>query len=64
MKTDVMPSFVQMDAEELRQLTVEVKETIARGFEAETKPARKFGPADLWNIRRSAKTAFSLMNRR
>jgi hypothetical protein len=64
MKNDVMSSVVQMNAEELRQLTAEVKETIARGIEVNQKPSRKFGVADLWNIRRSGKTANSLINRR
>jgi len=62
MKTDVMPSFVQMEEDELRQLTAEVKETLAREFELKAKPG-KFSSADLWNIRRSAKTAYALRNR-
>jgi hypothetical protein len=64
MKTDVMPSLVKMDAEELRQLTAEVKETIARDIELGRKPAKTFSAADLWNIRRSMKTATGMMNRR
>ncbi len=64
MKTDVMPSIVQMEAEELRKLTTEVKETIARDVELGHKASRTvFGVADLWNIRRSMKTMSSLRRR-
>jgi len=64
MKTDVMPSLVQMGAEELRQLTAEVKETIARDIELGHKPAKKFSAVDLWNIHRSRKAANSMFTRR
>lgn len=63
MKNDVMPSIVQMEADELKQLTAEVKETIATGFKAQTakQTGRSFGIVDLWNIRRNVKLASSLM---
>lgn len=69
MKNDVMPSIVQMDADELKTLLTEVKETVATDPIAlgitmpkkETNPS--FGAADLWNIRRTAKSASSMMRR-
>jgi hypothetical protein len=57
MKNDVMPSLVRMEPEVLRTLVKEVKETVAKDIQLP--PVRKpsFGIADLWNIRRKAKTA-------
>ena len=65
MKNDVMPSIVQMEAEELKQLTAEVKETIATNIKLEKTKTnnRSFGIVDLWNIRRNARSASSMMGR-
>jgi hypothetical protein len=63
MKNDVMPSIVQMDADELKTLLTEVKETVATGVVLPAQPKRSFNAADLWNIRRNAKTANSLRRR-
>lgn len=60
MKSNVMPSIVQIEANELKQLVTEVKETVATGIvnvnKAKTK-ASSFGVVDMWNIRRGAKLA-------
>jgi hypothetical protein len=56
MKNDVMPSIVQMDADDLKALLTEVKETIATDYKA-AQPAKQFTVVDMWNIRRSAKSA-------
>jgi hypothetical protein len=69
MKNDVMPSVVQMDSDELKNLLTEVKETVATdplviGYampEKKIKPS--FGIADLWNVRKTAKSASSMMRR-
>ena len=63
MKNDVMPSIVQMDADELKNLLTEVKETVATGFTmpAQTKPL--FTVADLWSIRSKSKSASSMVRR-
>lgn len=62
MKSNVMPSIVQIEANELKQLTTEVKETVATGM-VQVKPANtktpSFGVIDMWNIRRGAKIARS-----
>lgn len=63
MKNDVMPSVVRVDAEVLKTLLTEVKETIATDFSMPAPTRKSFGTADLWNIRRTAKTASSLMRR-
>jgi hypothetical protein len=65
MKNDVMPSIVQMDADELQRLTAEVKETVAVNIKLskEKRIDRPFGIVDLWNIRRNAKSAGSMMRR-
>jgi len=63
MKNDVMPSIVQMEAEELHQLTRVIKETIDSNFRLPKEKAnrRSFGIVDLWNIRRNSRSAASMM---
>lgn len=57
MKNDVMPSLVRMEPEVLRTLVKEVKETVAKDIQLPPGRKTSFGIADLWNIRRKAKTA-------
>jgi hypothetical protein len=52
MKSDVMPSIVQMEPSVLRQLTAEVKETVATDVDLAKENKSSFGINDLWNIRR------------
>ncbi|MEI9807676.1 MAG: hypothetical protein WDO16_07240 [Bacteroidota bacterium] len=63
MKSDVMPSIIQMDAEELQQLTAEVKETVATGIQLPQAKKKSFGVVDMWNIRRNAKSASTMLRR-
>lgn len=65
MKNDVMPSIVQMGTDELQELTAEVKETVASNLKLvkRTPLSRSFGIADMWNIRRNAKSASAMMRR-
>ena len=62
MNTNVMPSIVQIEKEELKNLVNEVKETVAT--DAANQPLitkeKKFGIVDLWNCHSSMRTAFSL----
>ena len=53
MNSDVMPSRIQMEKEELKQLTQEVKETLDM-IQSDDKT---FGTADLWNLQRKMKSA-------
>ena len=58
MKSNVMPSIVQIEANELKQLVTEVKETVATGIvQVKQKKTNSFGVVDLWNIRRGARIA-------
>ncbi len=57
MKSDVMPSIVRMEREVLENLVKEVKETVATDIQLPKVSKPSFGIADLWNIRRNAKTA-------
>ena len=59
MKSDVMQSIVQIEAEILNGLVAEVKETLATNIKKTKKPERSFGIVDLWNIRRNARSAAS-----
>jgi hypothetical protein len=66
MKNDVMPSIVQMDAEELQQLVKEVKETVASLIqhpEIRQNAKSTFGHLDMWSIRRNFKSAGNIMKR-
>lgn len=58
MKSNVMPSIVQMEANELNQLVSEVKETVATGaVRVKNNNRRPFGAVDMWNLRRGVKIA-------
>lgn len=57
MKNDVMPSIVRMEPEILKNLVKEVKETVAKDYQLPKPSKPSFGIADLWNIRRKARTA-------
>ncbi|MBL7757097.1 MAG: hypothetical protein J0H92_07665 [Sphingobacteriales bacterium] len=62
MKSDVMPSIIQMEADELKSLLTEVKETVATVVMPEAKKA-SFGTVDMWNIRKGAKSASNMLKR-
>lgn len=49
MKQDVMPSIVKMDSEMLKNLTTEVKETLATDIQMSTQKKR-FTLVNLWKI--------------
>ena len=61
MKNNVTQSIVQIEANELKQLVTEVRETVATGM-IQVKQVKNtelnFGIVDLWNIRRGMKTVF------
>ncbi|MBC7872777.1 MAG: hypothetical protein H7Y01_02210 [Ferruginibacter sp.] len=63
MKIDAMPSIVQMEPEVLNNLVREVKETLATNIQLPGEKRRLFTIADLWNIRRNARTAQDRFNR-
>lgn len=59
MKSNVMQSIVQIEANELKHLVTEVRETVATGMVhvKQVKSTPTFGIVDLWNLRRGMKTA-------
>ena len=58
MKSDVMPSIIQMEYGVLQDLLTEVKETVAKDIKMPAQaPKKTFGVVDLWKIRRNAKLA-------
>ena len=63
MNSDLMPSIVQMDEAIFKNLVAEVKETIATGITMIEEPKQSFGVADLWNIRKTAKSASTMVRR-
>jgi hypothetical protein len=62
MNSNVMPSIVKIEKESLRKLVEEVKETLATDINLvnDISKQRSFGVVDLWNRRRSMRTATSL----
>jgi hypothetical protein len=56
MNEDAMPGIVRLTKEELRELTTEVKETIAF-FELKEKTHKSFTAAQLWFRRRYMRSA-------
>ena len=63
MKSDVMPSIIQMEPEVLNNLVREVKETLATDIEMPEVKKQLFTSADMWNIHRNARTAQSRFRR-
>jgi ADP-dependent phosphofructokinase/glucokinase len=61
MNNNVMPSIVQIEAEKLRNLVNEVKETVATNINTQPRiiNQKKFGIVDLWNCQKMMKTATS-----
>jgi hypothetical protein len=60
MKSNVMPSIVQIDAKQLKALVNEVKETVATDLIQVNKgqiTSPSFGIVDMWNIHRNSKSA-------
>ncbi len=59
MNSNVMPSIVKIEKENLRKLVEEVKETLATNINMGTPVSKQksFGIVDLWNRRRSMRTA-------
>ena len=62
MNSNVMPSIVQIEKENLEKLVTQVKETLATNINLQpTKIKNKrFGIVDLWNCQRNVRTAASM----
>jgi hypothetical protein len=57
MRIGALSSIVQIEPEILNNLVREVKETLATDIKMPEVKKQLFTSADLWNIRRTAKTA-------
>ncbi|GGA83856.1 hypothetical protein [Puia dinghuensis] len=57
MKSDLVHSIVQMEANILKQLVTEVKETVATEVELPRARKSSFGVTNLWAIRRKSRYA-------
>jgi hypothetical protein len=55
MNSDVMHSKVQMEPAILKNLTAEVKETLAKELVPANNRKSSFGAVQLWNIRRNGR---------
>lgn len=64
MKSDVMPSRVQMEAGILKNLLSEVKETVATDFVMPKLEKISFRAVNLWRIQRNSKLANGYFRRR
>ena len=56
MKSEVMPSVIQMEQDELQTLMTEVKETIATEFVMPAQSRKAFTHLNMWNIHRQRKS--------
>ncbi len=62
MNSNVMPSIIQIEKENLEKLVTQVQETLATNINLQpTKIKNKtFGIVDLWNCQRNVRTAISM----
>ncbi len=62
MKSNVMPSIVIIEPNELNELMTTVKETLAMEYLPNGKATKQrgFGVIDLWNCRKNMRTARTL----
>ena len=63
MNTTITTAHVQMHPDELKKLVTEVKETVATDLDINQTVKPTFSEIDIWNIRRSMKTARMLWNK-
>ncbi|HEY8690062.1 MAG TPA: hypothetical protein VIM07_12570 [Chitinophagaceae bacterium] len=62
MNSNVMPSIIQIEKENLKQLVTQVKETLATNINLQPTKIKnkKFGIVDMWNCQRNMRTAVSM----
>lgn len=64
MKSDVMPSRVQMESGVLKSLLSEVKETVATDFVMPNAVRHSFRAVNLWKIHRNSRLANGYFRKR
>ena len=62
MTTNVKPSVIQIEKENLKKLVTEVKETLATDINLQSAGIKnkKFGIVDMWNCQKNVRTAVSM----
>ena len=62
MNSNVMPSIIQIEKENLKQLVTQVKETLATNINLQPTKIKnkKFGIVDMWNCQINMRTAVSM----
>ena len=63
MSTDAMHKVVRLDENELQELTLEVKETLAKGTEYRKKAKENFTRVNMWNVLRQSRSASSMIRK-
>jgi hypothetical protein len=63
MSTDAMHKVVQLDENELHELTQEVKETLANGGLYPEKVKENFTTVNMWNVLRQSRSASSMIRK-
>jgi hypothetical protein len=64
MKSDLVHSRVQMEADILKCLVTEVPETVATDVQLPKEKKNSFGVVSLWNIRRNSRYAAHARNKK
>ena len=64
MKSDLVHSIVQMEADVLKRLVTEVPETVAMDVQLPKEKKNSFGVVSLWNIRRNSRYAAHARNKK
>jgi len=59
MTSNVNPSIIHIEKDNLKQLTTEVKETLATDLQIISEENKKFGLVDMWNSQKNMRTAIS-----
>jgi len=59
MKNDTVGLLKPINKQQMKELTMETKETLATGVLREPQNHRTFGSVDLWNARRNSRTMTS-----
>jgi len=59
MTSNAHPSIIKIEKDNLKQLTTEVKETLATSLRITSEEDKKFSVVDMWNSQRNMRTAIS-----
>jgi len=59
MTSKTHPSIINIQKDNLKQLTTEIKETLATSLRIAPEEDKKFSVVDMWNSQRNIRTAIS-----